>query len=178
MVSLAQWLVVRSEFSKGWTWLVATFFGVLIGLGSAVTVGGTVVGWTVFGAIVGILQWLVIRTKVNRPGNWIMINMLAGGMGGIGGWVITQIFEVQSVVSTMGVMFSSILVPPIIASVITGIGLVWLLQQGPPIQKLDAKVERPVRRPYGTATPSQSHSQPPNPEQAIDWLEDLLDESD
>jgi hypothetical protein len=178
MVSLAQWLVVRSEFSRGWTWLIATFFGILIGLGVAITIGGTFVGWTAFGAVVGILQWLVIRTKVNRAGNWILINVLAGGIGGSMGWILTQIFESRTVVSTMGVMFSAVLAPPIFASVITGIGLVWLLKQGPPIPELDPRVEYPVDEPYAHTSPSLSPSSMENREEAKDWLEDLLDERD
>jgi hypothetical protein len=178
MVSLAQWLVVRGEFNKGWAWLAATFFGVLIGLGAAVTIGGTIVGWSAFGAVLGTLQWLVIRSKVNRARNWIYINVLASAIGGVGGWVLTQVFESQKVVSTQGVMFSAILVPPIVASIITGIGLVWILQQGPPIPKFEMSVEPSTRKEYASIPSSDSHSPVVNREQAMDWLEDLLNEEE
>jgi hypothetical protein len=169
LVGLTQWLILRREITKSGVWLVVTFLGTLIGLIMAVTIGKTIPGWIAFGAVAGILQWWVLKSQVNRAGNWILINTLAGATGGFVGWIFTSHFESRMVVSTMGVMFSAILVPPVVASLITGFGLVWILRQGPPVLDVVTPIER---------TESQPSFVMDDSEQAMDWLEKLADGTD
>ncbi len=163
LVSLAQWLVLRGRIAAGCGWLVVTFIGTAAGLVAAASVAQLIASWIVFGAIVGILQWLALRSAFQSAGTWIVVNILAGAIGGVTGWVFIEYLNMRPVIGTLDVSASAILIPPIVGSLISGLGLIFILQQGPNSPAATMIAETNIE-------PNQAEGKR---DQAVDWLEDL-----
>lgn len=129
-VSIVQWALLRyymPKITRGW--LITTGIGSASGIVAALTIGENIAGWAAFGGIVGSAQWLVLRRQVAHPGWWIIINILAGATGGIVGELAVSITWNTRIVSTIGLTVSSIFIPPVTASLLTGFALAWLADQ-------------------------------------------------
>jgi hypothetical protein len=123
-VGTMQWLVLRRTVARvGW-WVLASTLGMGVGFAlvraatpmvSSIVGGGPlygVVNGAVVGTLVGMLQLLVLRGQVTRAGWWVLASAVSMGVGFALGQVVGQVVGVA----------------------ITGVALVWLLQQ--PAQNL------------------------------------------
>ena len=115
-LAVFQWLLLRRHVGGAIRWVLASLLGVFL---SAQVVGrvrvfdadlGLILGVTLYGMLVGILQWLVLRRQVPRAWLWVpacalswIIAIPAGDLNGPPGWAIF--------------------------GAITGTVLVWLLRQ-------------------------------------------------
>jgi hypothetical protein len=101
----AQWPIIRRHLSRSWLWIVASAFGMALGLTAGVTlveqVGRALTGGPVnfrmlgvagrslsFGVIgvlggvsLGLAQWLVLRPHAPNCKAWIRVNALSLGAG-------------------------------------------------------------------------------------------------
>lgn len=103
LIGLAQWLVLRQQFSQAWWWVLASSvsWGLIggSGLGALGWVAPTVmhipirvvygiVNGALMGAFIGVGQWLVIRTQFKRAWRWILISTVSWALGLALGWTI------------------------------------------------------------------------------------------
>jgi hypothetical protein len=118
-VGTMQWLVLRRKVSRAGWWVLASTLGMGVGFAlvraatpmvSRILGGGPlygVVNGAVVGTLVGMMQLLVLRGQVSRAGWWVLASALGMGVGFALGQIVGQVVGVA----------------------ITGIALVWVLQQ-------------------------------------------------
>ncbi|HYN68837.1 MAG TPA: hypothetical protein VEX41_01345 [Candidatus Eisenbacteria bacterium] len=129
-VGIAQWLVLRRQFSGARWWILASVIGFGIGkvLGDqlAAAVGGPVgiaLGGATIGVAAGLLQWIVLRREVAAPGWWV----LASTIGWAVAWMIIGTIE-DGAAGPSGSAYLIGVAGAALAGVITGATLVWLLR--------------------------------------------------
>jgi hypothetical protein len=122
----AQWPIIRRHFSRSWLWIVASAFGMALGLTAGVTlveqIGRVLIGGQVnfrmlgvagrslsFGVIgvlggvsLGLAQWLVLRTHTPDCKAWIRVNAWSLGAGLACGSILADalVLRVGSLAST------------------------------------------------------------------------------
>jgi hypothetical protein len=117
LVGVLQSLVLRRKIARAGWWVLAgvgaaAVIGVVVfGVGVVNTDVGWVVGASLFGIVVGVLQWLVLRRQVARAGWWV----LASAVGWFVGMPVGGVLDWPALGAAYGA--------------ITGIALVWLLRQ-------------------------------------------------
>ena len=119
LAGVLQSLVLRRQVARAGRWVLAcvgaaAVVGVVVfGVGTINVDVGWVVGASLFGTVVGVLQWLVLRPQFARAGWWVLastVGWLVGmPVGGMVGWV------------GLGAAYGAI----------TGTAMVWLLRQAP-----------------------------------------------
>lgn len=120
LVGVLQWLVLRRHLTGALRWLLCSLAGlvvvgiVIFGVGAIDPGLGWIVGVSLFGTTVGVLQWTLLRHQVSRAAWWIAASTA--------GWVV-------------GLPFGDIGGPPGLGAVygaITATALVWALRQRQP----------------------------------------------
>ena len=136
-VGLLQWLALRPYLIHPADWLLQGGFGwalaFALGLWVIDAIGGsplgTLVGYLLFGLIIGALQWPVLRREIPNALPWIIASMVGWALGGyLGQAVLTLVAgggEVSQVVSSAVVAA----VTGLVAGAITGLALVWIVRQ-------------------------------------------------
>lgn len=150
VIGTAQWYILRRRvYRSGW-WILASTMGGAVGFvvamvggaipsaplrtSSAWAVFGVIVGvvslvmfGAMFGAVMGTMQWWVLRQRVRQSGWWI----LASTAGWAPGWTVSILavivfgaFGDETAVGAVGLAASGI-----VFGAITGLPLVWLLEQ-------------------------------------------------
>jgi len=96
-------------------------FGVVRGVVCLIALGAT------FGAVLGTTQWYVLRQRVRQSGWWILASTTGWALGwtvSIAAVLLFGAFGDETVIGTVGLAASGI-----VFGVITGLPLVWLLEQ-------------------------------------------------
>lgn len=139
---MLQWAVLRQKVEGARWWLLVTLLGIPLGAAvgipvlammdvSGQEVLGALVGITLFGSVLGLMQWLVLRRHVRGAGWWILASAAS--------WLLYVVLDIstrkaglllpgyelfgnlgQIEVAMLGYAFLSY-------GVITGLLLVWLL---------------------------------------------------
>lgn len=118
-MGVLQWLVLRSHVDRPYRWLltssgaVVAVGGIIFGVGIFDADLGWIVGVSLFGTGVGVLQWLVLRAQVSHAGWWVLASTVGWGLGMPAGDLAGP--------PGLGAVYG----------VITGATLVWLLRQRP-----------------------------------------------
>ena len=137
---ILQWLLLRRLISRAGWWVLASSVGIILagttGCLVALIAGidaGWVVGVSVYGTVLGVLQSLVLRRLVMGSNWWVL--------GSTTGWIMAGLVFglVSSILDPSGRM------PPVVAwaifgvlyGVITGPVLVWLLLHPVPITPVE-----------------------------------------
>lgn len=92
-LGVAQWLILRRHQERAELWVLVKSLGVLLGIilaapiqewdlstGSGMDLDILFYAPT-FGAVVGAVEWLLVRSWFNRAYLWVLINVLAWGVG-------------------------------------------------------------------------------------------------
>lgn len=118
-----QALLLRGHFRQPGWWVLATglgwaagmLFGSWIGQGLGLTeIGlGLSIG-AVTGALLGVFQWLFLRRQVTRAGWWLPASLL--------GWTSGLVYY-RPGVSGIGLLYG------VLAGIVTGLALYWLLNR-------------------------------------------------
>ena len=120
LIGVLQWLVLRRRLDRAYRWVltnlgaVAVVGVVVFGVGVADADLGWIVGVSIFGTVVGVLQWLVLRGQVPRAAWWVLASTV--------GWVVGMPLGDLNGPPGLGAAYGAI----------TGTALVWLLRQKPP----------------------------------------------
>ncbi len=132
-VGISQWLVLRRYLDRVGGWVVLTLVGwvifwelnILNLLGEAPGVAFVQDFWhlAVFGGLVGVLQWLLLRRRVQKAAWWLLASMFGAALGA----------EVADGVNAALHSDTSIdfLIGSIVWAYITGVCMMWLLQESP-----------------------------------------------
>lgn len=138
-----QWLALRDHLDHlGWG-ILAGSVGYAVGFIAGFEIGGPpvdfILGFTLFGLGVGIVQWLALRRRVSRAGLWVPTSMLGLVIGGVVGMaVISPIGDDLDAALGGGVLaFAVILIlwgaiAGAVAGAISGALLLRLLRQPTP----------------------------------------------
>ncbi|GAB4193532.1 MAG: hypothetical protein Fur006_38670 [Coleofasciculaceae cyanobacterium] len=135
-IGLAQWFVLRQQFSSSWGWILAS----LVGWG---LIGGSrfgALGWSIptissiplrvlygtmdgaiVGTLLGVTQGLVLNNHIYRAWRWILANSAAWAIGLATGWTLGAILR-----SVMGIFLGEVVGLAwtwIVVAAITGIAL-------------------------------------------------------
>jgi hypothetical protein len=129
-VGLGQWLALRRSLPGSAWWIVATLIGFGVGklLGDAIAeqISGTlgyVLSGAAIGAVLGVAQWVVLRRHVGEAWWWVVASAVAWAVG----WgLISAVGEGSGEQLAMTYLVGG--VGAAAAGTITGIALVWLLQ--------------------------------------------------
>jgi hypothetical protein len=136
-VGFLQWIVLRKYLrgsadwilSGGASWAVAYAFG-LIGIqllaGSFL---GAILGYLLFGAIIGAVQWPVLRREIPNAFSWVIASIFGWALGAylsqLAILIISGGTPLEPVVSTAIIVG----VTGLIAGAITGLAFVWMVRQ-------------------------------------------------
>jgi hypothetical protein len=116
LVGLLQWLVLRRHLSGALRWIPVNFAAlavvgiVIFGVGTIDRDLGWILGVSLFGTMVGVLQWALLRQQLSRAGWWILASTA--------GWIA-------------GMPFGDLNGPPGLGAVygaVTATALVWILR--------------------------------------------------
>ena len=142
VIGLAQWLVLRQQFSQAWWWVLVSIvvwvFMSSNGLGAlgwvvprdmyyllSRVVYGAIEGAKV-GALLGVTQWLFLREQALRASWWIFASTVGWAIGLALAWAVgaflhkvTGIFLGEVVGLALGW---------VVVAAITGVALIWLLR--------------------------------------------------
>jgi hypothetical protein len=103
VIGLAQWFVLRQEFSQAWWWVLANIVSWSLLGGSGVGALGWVaprtpyiplrvvfgvVNGALIGALIGVAQWLVLRKQIERAWRWILPSTVGWAIGLTLGWSV------------------------------------------------------------------------------------------
>jgi hypothetical protein len=148
VIGLAQWLVLRQQFSQAWWWVLASI--VSWGLLAATDIGA--LGWVapkttyiplrlvygivdgiIIGALLGVAQWFVLNKQVKIGWQWVLVSSTSWAIGLALGWLLggvlryfTGIFLAEIVGLTLGW---------VIVAAITGLAL-WKVSESADTESL------------------------------------------
>jgi len=87
LIGALQWLVLRWHINQAIRWVganavgVVLIGGVIFGVGTIDPDAGWLIGVSLVGVVLGILQWAVIRKHIPRAGWWVLASSLGWGIG-------------------------------------------------------------------------------------------------
>jgi hypothetical protein len=132
-LGVAQWLVLRKRVTEIGLWAPITiaiwviFWAMnlagLFGRGQGVT-GKLIEGLghgALLGALTGTGQWFLLRSKIQKANSWIWISALSWAIAASTGDTIKAILQSDVPIE--------LIIGILLASALTGIGMVWLLRQ-------------------------------------------------
>jgi hypothetical protein len=114
-------------------WVWASFAGWMVG---GFLAGSQGVDWGIMGSVIGLMQWFVLRQHTCRAGWWVVINAAGLIIGIVTGWGIrftspwTRFIQAAPVEESAAEVMSWVVAGVTggtVSSVITGLGLAWLL---------------------------------------------------
>ncbi|MEP7359093.1 MAG: hypothetical protein ABI847_17715 [Anaerolineales bacterium] len=137
LVGLLQWLVLRPYMTRAVDWVLhggaGWALGFALGLLVIEALGrnplGALLGYVLFGLIVGGLQWPMLRREIPHVATWVLASGLGWALGaylGRGGLnLLAAGGEVSPVVASAVIAGLTGLV----AGAVTGLALVWIVRQ-------------------------------------------------
>jgi hypothetical protein len=135
VIGTLQWVVLRKVIPGAGWWVLAT----LMGVASVHAVGDTATGFVAFwmlalpsGVVVGILQWLVLRRLGSNVRFWVVASAVGWFVGLISGMAIAEASGLMLLTDPNGWVKQHSVVGSVTGAVvgmITGIALLWLVQQ-------------------------------------------------
>jgi hypothetical protein len=147
LVGLLQWLVLRPYLTRAVDWVVhggaGWALGFALGLLVIHAVGrnplGAVLGYLLFGLIIGALQWPMLRREIPLVTAWVIASVLGWALGAwLGGAALNVLAaggEVSPVVSSAVIAG----VTGLVAGAVTGLVLVWIVRQPDAPEKPQAR---------------------------------------
>lgn len=135
-VGLLQWLALRPYLTHSVDWVLnggaGWSAGFALGLLAIESLAGSplgaVLGYLLFGLIIGVLQWPVLRREVANAWAWVLASVVGWAAGALVAQVVLGLLAgsnpgllVQSAVSS--------LVVGLVAGALTGLALVWMARQ-------------------------------------------------
>jgi len=137
LVGLFQWLVLRPFLAGSFDWVLSEGAGWALGFalglllinllgGSAF---GVLIGYLLFGAIIGLLQWPLLSREVPSAALWVGASILGWALGSYAGqWVLNLIVGTEPVRQTLS---SAVIsgVTGLVAGAVTGLALVWIARR-------------------------------------------------
>ena len=144
IIGIVQSVVLSQRISQAWLWL----FGNLISWGLMTGIGLGAIGWVaprteilgfrflygvlfgmICGIFVGIMQWLVLEYQVPKAWLWLLISPLCWSIGLSLGWTLGGALRLATNLFLGEVI--GLILTWIIVSAITGVALIWLLEEVP-----------------------------------------------
>jgi len=137
LVGLFQWLVLRPYLTRAVDWVfhggAGWALGFALGLVVIEALGknplGALLGYVLFGLIIGALQWPMLRREIPHVATWVIASSLGWALGAYLGRAALNILaaggEVSPVVTTAVISG----VTGLVAGAVTGLALVWIVRQ-------------------------------------------------
>ncbi len=152
LLGVFQWLVLRSQIERSHWWILSTSIGLAVGVAVIIgaihwvsdrqlpETGKSLLVGTIFGIMLGIAQWLVLRQHLRHSILWILGSMVGCALGLM--WGLDALARSTATVdSEFGVaaIFAGLLFRLMLTySAITGILLLWLLQDRSKKSRMEA----------------------------------------
>lgn len=137
MVGLFQWLVLRRYLTHsadwilhgGAAWSLAYALGLLVIQVLSQSPLGALIGYALFGAIVGLIQWPALRREIRHALPWVLTNVVAWALGSYLGQLILNAVVTGDDVSQA--LSSAVIagVTGLVAGALTGAVLVWTVRK-------------------------------------------------
>jgi hypothetical protein len=136
-VGLLQWFVLRRYMtgstdwilSGGASWAVAYAFG-LIGIQLLASSWlGAILGYLLFGAIIGLTQWPVLRREIPNAFSWVVASIFGWAVGAYLSQLAILMFSGGSPLDPLASTAIIVGVTGLVAGAITGLAFVWMVRQ-------------------------------------------------
>jgi hypothetical protein len=143
LVGHFQWLVLRGYLSHSVDWILNGGAGWALGFAIGLLIIqalrdsplGILIGYILFGVVVGLLQWPVLRREIPSALPWIIASIIGWALGAYLSQVVLNVFfpgdTLSQTVSTIVVA----IVTGLVAGSVTGLALVWISRR-PDIQRV------------------------------------------
>jgi hypothetical protein len=136
-VGFLQWLVLREYMTEstdwilsgGASWAVAYALGLFAIQLLAGSWLGALLGYLVFGAIIGLIQWPVLRREIPNALSWILASIIGWGLGAYLSQVVIALFSGGSPVNPVLSTAVIVGVTGLVAGAITGLAFVRIVRQ-------------------------------------------------
>jgi hypothetical protein len=136
-VGLLQWFVLRNYLtgsadwilSGGASWAVAYALGLI---GVQLLAGswlGTLLGYLLFGAIIGLVQWPVLRREIPNAFSWVVASILGWALGAYLSQLVIGLISGGSSINPVASAAIIVGVTGFVAGAITGLAFVWMVRQ-------------------------------------------------
>lgn len=137
LVGLFQWLVLRPYLVSSLDWILnggaGWSLGYILGLMLIQWLNqtwiGVLIGYLLFGLIIGLLQWPVLSREIPSALTWVGASVLGWALGSFGGQFILNLFVTSDVISQT--LSSTVIsgVTGLVAGAVTGLALVWIARR-------------------------------------------------
>jgi hypothetical protein len=137
LVGVFQWLVLRNYLTHSVDWIlnggVGWALAFALGLVIIQALGGTplglLVGYLLFGAVIGLVQWPVLRREIPNVLPWVAANVIGWALGAFLSQVILSAFFPGDTLSQALSSAITAGVTGLVAGAVTGMALVWIVRQ-------------------------------------------------
>ena len=137
LVGVFQWLALRPYLTHSVDWIVNGGVGWALGFALglfaiqalAETGWGVLLGYLLFGLIIGVLQWPVLRREIPNAVPWVAASVLGWALGTLASeWVLGAFFYGRQPPEVI-VVAVNVAVVGLVAGAITGLALVWIVRK-------------------------------------------------
>ncbi len=137
LVGVLQWLVLRRYVTSTHDWVLNVGagwgLGFALGLLLIQALGksflGAVVGYILFGVIVGLIQWPVLRREIPSVVPWVLASVVGWALGAILGPIVLSLFVRGGTIDPLVGAAVIAGVTGLVAGAITGLALIWIVRK-------------------------------------------------
>ena len=137
LVGLFQWLVLHRYLTHSADWVLDTGagwgLGFALGLVIIELIGGsflgTLIGYILFGIIIGLVQWPILRREVPSVFPWVLASVAGWALGAYLAPVVLSLFVTGGAVNPIVSSTVIAVVTGLVAGGITALALIWIARQ-------------------------------------------------
>jgi hypothetical protein len=137
LIGVSQWLVLRNYVTdcSDWvlhlagSWILGYTLGLLVVDLLAGTFLGVMLAFILFGVIVALFQWPVLHREIPRIWIWIIANVIGWGLGAFLSQLTIAALFGDNPTALPVITIVNMAVTGLIAGMITGIALVWIVRE-------------------------------------------------
>jgi len=137
LVGFLQWLVLRRYLTEstdwilsgGASWAAAYALGLIAVQLLAGSWLGAVLGYLLFGAIIGLVQWPVLRREIPNALSWVIASIFGWALGAYLSQVVLALFSDGSPIDPLVSTAVIVGVTGLVAGAITGLAFVRIVRQ-------------------------------------------------
>jgi hypothetical protein len=136
-IGLAQWLVLRNYvtdctdwvFYLAASWVLGYTLGLLVVNLLATTFIGVVLSYILFGVIIALFQWPILHREIPRIWVWVLANVVGWLLGAMLSQLVLAALFGGNPGSPVAFTLVNMAVTGLVAGLITGLALVWIVRE-------------------------------------------------
>lgn len=137
LIGLCQWAALRGYLVDATDWILAGGTGWAVGYALGLflintfsdTILGGLLGYVLFGIIVGIVQWPLLRREIPNAWSWILSNVIGWTLGFYLSQLSLNLFFNDLAIAPVASTSVVSAITGLVAGAVTGLALVWIVRQ-------------------------------------------------